>query len=125
MLSKITLIALGFTLWLFGIPTIYPIEAINPTGRTIEPIEKVIMPKCVVHPIGEEYDLNLDGVVSDADIMAVADTWNSKLHDANYNSAHDFNFDNKIDIYDIMSIASKWGESCHDLYPKKEKTSEN
>ena len=108
MLRKTTLILLGFTLWLFGIPTIYPIEAIEPIGKTITP-------KCVVHPIGEEYDLNLDGVVTDADIMAVADTWNNKLQDSNYNSAHDFNFDNKIDIYDIMSIASKWGKNCHDL----------
>ena len=119
MLKKTIFIPFGLTLWLFGIPTIYPIEpATQPRGNVVQLIENIKKPMCAVHPMGEEYDLNLDGVVDDVDILNVANAWNSKLLEQKYNQAYDFNKDNKIDIYDIMIIASKWGKSCHELYPK-------
>jgi hypothetical protein len=119
MLKKTIILLLSLMVWLFGIPTVYPIEAINPI-ESIKPIENTAIPKCVVHPMGEEYDLNLDGVVTIDDIMKVANDWNLKLYDTNYSHAYDFNNDNRVDIQDIMLIASKWGKSCYDLYPQKD-----
>ena len=132
MLKKILILLLSSMMWLFGIPTVYPIDATTPMESikpieaikpidAITPIENTAIPKCAVHPMGEEYDLNLDGVVSVEDIMKVANAWTLKLHDAHYSPAYDFNSDNLVDIQDIMLVASKWGESCYDLYPKKDK----
>jgi len=126
MFKKIIILLLSFMVWLFGIPIVYPIDATHPMEyiqpmEAIPPIENTVIPKCAVHPMGEEYDLNLDGVVTVEDIMKVANAWTLKLHDAHYSPAYDFNSDNLVDVQDIMLVASKWGESCYDLYPKKDK----
>ena len=117
---------------LFGIGVAWAVPMVYPIGNVIEPnppiqpnipikpMGNIVMPKCVVHPMGEEYDLNLDGSVTVDDIVKVVNTWNSILDDEKYSLAYDFNKDNRVDIEDIMLIISKLGKDCHELYPKKE-----
>ena len=56
-----------------------------------------------------KYDFDEDGDIDIDDIMTVVGGWNSKLGDADYNSAYDYNGDDLIDIKDVMKIASQWG----------------
>ena len=56
-----------------------------------------------------KYDFDGDGDIDVDDIMTVVKGWNSKIGDADYNSAYDYNGDGVIDIKDIMKIASMWG----------------
>ena len=57
-------------------------------------------------------DLNYDGGIDVADIMAVASRWRCRVGDACYESGKDLDGDGDIDIVDIMLVAAHWGESC-------------
>jgi uncharacterized repeat protein (TIGR01451 family) len=60
----------------------------------------------------DRYDLDNDGAITVADIMAVAGIWGTTVGDPRYDAAYDFNGDGRIDVVDIMLVADHWGESC-------------
>ncbi len=55
-----------------------------------------------------EGDVDGDGDVDIADVMAVAADW----HNPDFTPAHDLNDDGDVDIVDVMLVAVHWGESC-------------
>jgi len=60
----------------------------------------------------DRYDLDNDGAITVADIMAVAAIWGTAVGDTRFVAAYDFNGDGRIDVGDIMQVAGHWGESC-------------
>ncbi|MBC8448788.1 MAG: DUF4091 domain-containing protein [Chloroflexi bacterium] len=55
-----------------------------------------------------EGDVDNDGDVDIADVMAVAADW----HTPDFDPAHDLDSDGDVDIVDIMLVAVHWGETC-------------
>ena len=53
-------------------------------------------------------DVNDDGQVDVADVMAVAADW----HNPAFTPAHDLDDDGDVDIVDLMLVAAHWGETC-------------
>lgn len=62
-------------------------------------------------------DLNKDNSINIADIMLIAQNFNTVSTDAGYNSLMDFNMDNSVNIVDIMILASHFAKSSED-YPQ-------
>ncbi len=55
-----------------------------------------------------EGDVDGNGDVDIADVMAVAADW----HNPDFDPAHDLDHDGDVDIVDIMLVAVHWGEGC-------------
>ena len=53
-------------------------------------------------------DVNDDGQVDVADVMAVAADW----HNPAFTPAHDLDDDGDVDVVDVMLVAAHWGETC-------------
>ncbi|MGA9349930.1 MAG: DPP IV N-terminal domain-containing protein [Anaerolineae bacterium] len=58
------------------------------------------------------HDLDGDGDVDVADIMLVASLWRTAVGDPGYDPAYDLDDDGDIDVVDIMIVAVHWGETC-------------
>jgi hypothetical protein len=101
MLKKTIIAITSFSMLLFALPTVYPMNVVEPMNA-VEPISPI-------YPI-DIYDLDDDGDVDIQDIMKVASAWNSTVGNDKYNSDYDFNRDNIIDIQDIMLVSSRWNK---------------
>jgi len=53
-------------------------------------------------------DVNLDGVVDDADVELFAKYFNSSLGDPNYYKDADFNNDQKVDLMDFLMMSKNY-----------------
>ena len=56
-----------------------------------------------------EYDLNMDGVINQADLDLINEYYNIQKGDTNYKEDYDFDKNGIIDIYDITKVASQIG----------------
>jgi len=56
-------------------------------------------------------DLNLNGIVDEADILMVASAFSSKRGEKDYNSRMDFDENSVIDIIDIAKVAKDFGNT--------------
>ena len=55
-------------------------------------------------------DLTCDGVVDISDLTAIAQRWNSKAGDVNYDAQYDLDNNGEIDIFDVQLIADAFGQ---------------
>ena len=56
-----------------------------------------------------EYDLNMDGVINQADLDLINGFYNVQKGDTKYKEAYDFDRNGIIDVYDITKVASQIG----------------
>jgi hypothetical protein len=54
-------------------------------------------------------DANRNDAVDVSDLLMLADAWDSRLGDANYNALCDFNTDGSVDASDLLALAGSWG----------------
>jgi hypothetical protein len=57
-------------------------------------------------------DANCDGVVDNADLQAVLDTWASATGDPDYDAGADLNDDGAVDNVDLQLLLDNWARSC-------------
>lgn len=54
-------------------------------------------------------DINCDGVINLADIIAAAEAWNAALANGGANARFDLDRDGRVTLLDIQTIAASWG----------------
>ncbi|NOX63415.1 MAG: hypothetical protein GXP42_15935, partial [Chloroflexi bacterium] len=57
------------------------------------------------------FDVDNSGVIDIVDVMLVANAWNRRCGDAQYNDAYDFDGDCVIDVMDIMRVVAAWRDA--------------
>lgn len=88
---------------LSGVASFVPYEA-NTTNNVL-----VSSSQITIKILG---DINGDGKVDLTDLVILAQAYNSKVGDINYNSEADFNNDGKVNLIDLVTLAVHYGQSC-------------
>lgn len=60
-----------------------------------------------------QYDIDGDGVVTDADVQIVKNAIGAKRGTKKYNERWDFNHDGEITAADVLAIAQHEGKTVH------------
>lgn len=57
-------------------------------------------------------DYDGDCQVGVADLIAMAERWNSRVDEEGYDLQYDLNTDGAIDVADLLNLAARWGQTC-------------
>ena len=57
-------------------------------------------------------DSDGDCQVGVADLIAMAERWNSRVDEEGYDLQYDLNTDGAIDVADLLNLAARWGDAC-------------
>jgi hypothetical protein len=57
-------------------------------------------------------DINGNGAVDLTDLYLLAQAYNSKIGDPNYNPEADFDLNGKVNLVDLVTLATNYGKSC-------------